>query len=289
MTFLKTKTYMQTMPGHYGLILMMIFFACGAQSQTDKLVFSVAGTDKTVSAPLAVLQAVYRSFDIQVEDPFYKKTKSYRAFRLKDVLSHGFGRTLAEADQNHVSLTFLSKDGYNPVMELNRLEKGDAWVAFEDRDVQGGWEPLGPHKADSAPFYIVWNKVKDAPTDYPWPRQLIGITLTVFKDQYPAVIPVGVASGEAVDRGYRLFRNRCLVCHAMNRQGGNKGPDLLAPKAIVTYRSRSFLETYIPKPSAYRFTQMPDSPDLDKKAVDDLIAYLVYIAREDGQAVPDYP
>ena len=63
----------------------------------------------------------------------------------------------------------------------------------------------------------------------------------------------------------------------MNQQGGKVGPDLNAPKSIVAYRSEYMIKEFIKHPSEYRYTQMPDHPDLTEQDLNNLIAYFRYM------------
>jgi cytochrome c1 len=63
----------------------------------------------------------------------------------------------------------------------------------------------------------------------------------------------------------------------MNQQGGKVGPDLNAPRSIVTYRSEYMIKEFIKHPSVYRYTQMPDYPDLTVQDLNNLIAYFRYM------------
>lgn len=63
----------------------------------------------------------------------------------------------------------------------------------------------------------------------------------------------------------------------MNQQGGKVGPDLNAPQSIVTYRPEQMIMEFISHPSVYRYTQMPDHPDLTDQDLDNLIAYFEYM------------
>jgi cytochrome c2 len=98
-----------------------------------------------------------------------------------------------------------------------------------------------------------------------------------FPDQYPLVHPQGAGKDSAAYKGYDIFKGRCVRCHSMNQQGGKVGPDLNAPRSIVTYRSEYMIKEFITHPSAYRYTQMPDHPDLTDQDLNNLIAYFRYM------------
>ena len=67
------------------------------------------------------------------------------------------------------------------------------------------------------------------------------------------------------------------MCHSINRKGGKIGPDLNAPRSIVSYRSASMIKEFIKNPSKYRHTLMPDHPDLSEQDLDNLISYFNYM------------
>jgi len=99
------------------------------------------------------------------------------------------------------------------------------------------------------------------------------VNLLRFEDQYPAVMPTGAGAGTPAQLGFEMFRSRCLRCHAMNQQGGKIGPDLNAPQSIVAYRSEEMIKAFIRQPSKFRYTQMPDHPDLSDQDLDNLYRY----------------
>jgi mono/diheme cytochrome c family protein len=94
-----------------------------------------------------------------------------------------------------------------------------------------------------------------------------------FADQYPAIVPKGASSDSSAYRGFELFRTRCLLCHAMDQNGGKLGPDLNAPQSIAAYRSKHMIKEFIQHPSKYRYSQMPDNPDLSDLNLEDLYQY----------------
>jgi mono/diheme cytochrome c family protein len=133
--------------------------------------------------------------------------------------------------------------------------------------------------ADPAPFYLLWtNPEQTTANGYPWPWQLSTIAILHFRDQYPKVYPTGSDETSAAYRGFLIFKGRCFRCHSMNQQGGKVGPDLNAPKSIVTYRSQDMVREFIRNPSKYRYTHMPDHRDLDDAALDDLLAYFWFMS-----------
>ena len=214
-------------------------------------------------------------------DPLYKKEKRYAAFALHDVFRLSFGDRWRSDEYSDVA--FVALDGYKALGSLAAIKEKGAYLVYEDLD-QDGWEPLGKRKIDPAPFYIVWTGKDQGPKGiYPWPYQLERIQLVQFKEQYPKVVPVGVAKGSAVFRGYQLFRSTCFACHAMSRQGGMVGPDLNAPQNITEYREEKMIRAFIRAPSQFRYSKMPDNPKLTDEDLDHLLAYFRHMARRKGE------
>ncbi len=204
-------------------------------------------------------------------DPFHGKQKSYKAFPLQALLSFGLGDTWKES--TYSDAIFIAADGYESTAPRDRLAEKGAYLAFEDLDVTS-WEPIGTKKANPAPFYLFWTgKEQTTANGYPWPWQVTQIKLVTFDQQYPNVVPTGAEEDSPAYHGFLIFKEQCFRCHAMNRQGGKIGPDLDAPKNIVTYRSEEMVKEFIRKPSKYRYTQMPDHEHLTDKNLDDLYSY----------------
>lgn len=116
--------------------------------------------------------------------------------------------------------------------------------------------------------------------DYPWPYQLKSIALIRFEDRYPEVVPAGAAADSPAMRGFDLFKAHCVRCHSINQQGGRIGPDLNAPKSIVSYRPKKMIKAYIRKPSDFRYTDMPDQLFLTDAGLEDLYQYFVFKSKQ---------
>jgi mono/diheme cytochrome c family protein len=87
------------------------------------------------------------------------------------------------------------------------------------------------------------------------------------------MLPKGEPSDGEAMRGYHIFRERCVRCHAINREGGNVGPELNVPQSIVAYRPEPQIRAYIRNPLTFRYGAMPANPDLSERDLDALIAY----------------
>ncbi len=203
-------------------------------------------------------------------DPYYGKNKRFRALRLSRVLERGFGSS-APFDKDEFVLR--ARDGYAvPMRGLLVTEEG-AFVAIEDLDVPG-WEPIGPQHANPGPFYLVWSKAEQTNLDaHPRPWELEKIEIAKFDAIYPHTSPGEGASPE-VRRGYESFRDRCIKCHAINREGGHVGPDLNVPQNVTEYRPEPQIRAYIKNPATFRYGNMPAHLDMKDDELDAIVAYL---------------
>jgi len=221
---------------------------------------------------LAQLRSTLTTHDVELYDPHYEKKKRFRAFAIADVLNAGFGDNWRSPDFTEV--VFIAADGYRAVAAPIKLTESGGYLAIADLDQPNGWEPLNRNEADPGPFYLVWlGEHQTTANAYPWPWQVVGISMVDFREQYPAVYPQGAPEESQAMSGYEIFRDRCVRCHAMNRQGGKVGPDLNAPMSITEYRSPMMIREFIRHPSRYRYSHMPDHGDLSDQNLNDLIEY----------------
>jgi cytochrome c2 len=259
--------------------VILIFFSGSVQysrsaEENPALKFLVSGR-AVKEITLSELKSKLETHTIELYDTEYKKPKRYLGFTVQDVLALGFGDELNNPDFTDIAFTAL--DGYESVSVLLKMKEKGGYIVFADLD-SNNWEPIGRTDASPGPFYLVWTGKDQLPeNEYPWPWQIASINIMRFPDQYPLVHPQGAGKDSAAYKGYDIFKGRCVRCHSMNQQGGKVGPDLNAPRSIVTYRSEYMIKEFITHPSAYRYTQMPDHPDLTDQDLNNLIAYFRYM------------
>jgi mono/diheme cytochrome c family protein len=254
-----------------GLLLSLMALPWAQAGESSSLEFRI-GEQALETLDLAQLRATLTVHDIELFDPHYEKQKRFRAFAMADVMDAGFGDRWRSRDFTEV--VFIASDGYRAVGAPEKLSEPGGYLAFADLGAQTGWEAISRTQVDPGPFYLVWLGEKQSTANaYPWPWQVAGISLVDFRAQYPKVYPQGAAADSAAMRGYTIFRDRCVRCHAMNRQGGKVGPDLNAPMSVTEYRSPMMIREFIRHPSRYRYSHMPDHEDLSEQNLDDLIEY----------------
>ncbi len=253
----------------------LLVASCGKPKPTvkappGKLAFARDGKT-TRELTTAELLAKITPQTVEGFDPYYGKTKRFRALPMKSVLEQGFGGDKALDKEQFV---LRASDGYTVPMDGALLLDDGAMLAFEDLDVPG-WEPVGPQHANPAPYYVVWSKPEQTNLDaFPRPWQLATIEITKFEAAFPHTSPGALPPDAPAARGFATFRERCIRCHAINREGGHVGPDLNVPQNITEYRPEAQIRAYIKNPAAFRYGNMPAHPDLRESDLDDLIAYL---------------
>lgn len=264
------------------LLPMLLLFLATAFAAEPVLEFRAAGKARG-TANLSLLRAKLKSRRISIKNPFLQgKEKTYEAFALTDVLTQAFGQDWRSAEFSDVA--FIALDGYEDISPLGKLKEDGGSLAFRDRDRESGWEPLGHKKAAPGPFFLIWTSTGQNPDNgYPWPWQIKTISLLRFADQYPAVVPTGAKESSPEWKGFVLFKDRCLKCHAMNSEGGKIGPDLNAPQSITAYRPKPMILEFIRHPSKYRHTQMPDHEDLSPADLEALYQYFKFKSRDSGK------
>ena len=213
---------------------------------------------------------------VVIEDPYYKKKKSFLAFPLRDVLALGFSTPAKDLAKQQ--LLFEALDGYmKPASGARAVEDG-GYLAFGDADRSKageiGWEPIDRRGLDPGPYYVVW--AKEGQTDaagYPWPFELIAIEIVHFETKYSHTLPRTAPAGSAPWKGFETFRNQCIACHSVNGEGGKIGPDLNVPQSIVEYRPIDQVKDFIRDPEKFRYSTMPAHRDMTDAQLDELVSY----------------
>jgi mono/diheme cytochrome c family protein len=210
-------------------------------------------------------------------DPYYGKPKTYRALPLDRVLNEGFaGSDLALREQHFV---LAAIDGYTVPIDGSALLAGGAYIAIEDVDAPQ-WQPIGPQQANPGPYYLVWRGKDQVDLAlYPRPWQLARVEISEFAVSFPHTVPADEPEDSPARRGFAIFREQCIRCHAVNRDGGRVGPDLNVPKSIVEYRPEAQIKAYIRDPRSFRYGNMPSNPHLSDAQLTDLVHYFRAMAK----------
>lgn len=244
-----------------------------------RLEFKIEGrTIRTLT--LQELSEHIQSEEITNCDGYYHRIKRFRGFALDRILAQGFaGESLGILSEKPFVLR--ARDGYTVPISGQRLLEGGAYIAFEDADHPGSWDPIGPQRANPAPFYLVWKEANQCDLDtHPRPWQLAVLEIARYESVFPHSVPHGVSESSAEYQGFQRFSSLCIRCHAINREGGRVGPELNVPQNITEYRPILQIRAYIRNPLEFRYGNMPAHPNLDTTALDQLIAYLTHMRSE---------
>lgn len=205
---------------------------------------------------------------VEAFDPYYQRTKRWRAVELIAVLRAAFPGVAWEREE----LVLRASDGYTVPISGGRLIEPGAAIAFADAD--GPWEPIGPTRANPAPFYVVWKEAQQQDLEtHPRPWSLASISIEPFAQVFPKVVPPG-GSDARVQQGFAVWRTHCFKCHALNQQGGRVGPELNAPMNVTEYRDDAFLKRWIRDPQRFRPSLMPSFAGFSDEELESVLAYL---------------
>ncbi len=263
------------------VLCSLVFFGCDgkrAAAIEDKaqtlpkvsLVFRRGGSE-LARISLSELSVHCPPETVETDDPYYLHRKRFRAISVGCALSYAFKQDLATLRRAFFLLK--ASDGYAVPVEGARLFEAGGYIAFQDLEVPG-FEPIGPRKVSPAPSYLVWTGSNQQNLDtHPRPWQLVTFEQASFETLYPHVVPSGELAQSPAMHGLGVFRDHCIKCHAINREGGRVGPDLNVPQSIVEYRSEPQIRAYIQDPSTFRYGLMPAHPTLTDRDLDGLIGY----------------
>lgn len=258
--------------GDLARIAMMCLLMLGswaAVAETPLAVFPIN------QQSIAQMRRQHSLASIEVNDPVYKQKRRYQGFWLRDVLTDLSRGGHPEAD---VYVRFRCKDGYLPMMPLERAMDAKGLIAIRDTDAPRGedWQPLSQNGSSStpAPSYLVWPSPADDPDEYPWPYQMISLELVSSSEAL-----AGLDAGDS-KRGHELFVTHCLKCHGINGVGGTVGPELNSPCSVTEYWNLRLLSRFIANATSVRAgTKMPNFDYLPKQDVQVIVGYLEAMAR----------
>lgn len=254
-------------------VLVMPSTRAAARAADTTLRFTRDGT-VVQSVDLPALERACAPQTVTIDDPYYDAPKAFRAVELRCVLRLGFG-ALPAADDDFL---LRASDGYVRPASGARLGEEGGWLAFRDAalgsDEAPAWRPIDRRQLDPGPYYLVWQKASQSDEHgYPWPYQLVEIQRASFDAEFPHIVPSTAAADSPARRGFEIFRDECIACHAINGEGGRIGPDLNVPQSIVEYRPVAQVKAYIRDPQSFRYTSMPAHPHLSDADLDALVAY----------------
>jgi hypothetical protein len=272
------------------LLSVLVFSSLSALAATDSIKFLKGGTEvKTLSLELP--PSDLKKSELKVHEPHEDRKKTYKGFRAQDLLTWAYGDAWKKSEE----ILFTCSDGYQPSVPSEYLQKYDALFATAVKGqknfvVQNKMQnekdvPLGP-------MYLVWNNLKHselrADGANGWPYQIVSIDLVKFKDRFAKTSPPE-GSPPAVHKGFLFFRQHCMSCHAINGEGGQKGPDLTQPENLLKKYGDEKFVGIIMNPRKYnadsKMSGFADDPNYKGRLKEveaqlpDLLAYLKAVGK----------
>jgi mono/diheme cytochrome c family protein len=217
------------------------------------------------------------------QDVAYKRTMTYRAIPMSALIGSA---------PREDSLRFVAADGFVATLQIAPLlatsdDAARAYLAVEAPNAR--WPALrAGAPASAGPFYLVWLRPeKSHIVPEQWPYQIAMLEeVAPITTRYPALLPSStVASTDPIRKGLTVFTTNCIVCHTLNLAGDAKvGPDLNVPMNPTEYFREEPLRRLVRNSQSVRTWSDSKMPAFDEKAIsekelDDLIAYLYYMAK----------
>ena len=258
------------------IILVLAFLAAASVARAQSLIVADRATSKTFTA--AQLLADKAARDIEIADPVYKRTMTYRVIAMVDLL-----RDLKVRSDDYVQARAV--DDFSVAIPVALL-KEDAFLAIETAAAPWPKLPGGGMKS-AGPFYIVWQSRSDAgiSSEY-WVYHLASLTITDSPAKRWPGLAVGadVPAADPVHRGLDRFVAVCMACHRFAGEGeGTQGPDLARPMNPVDYFQPSALRKFLRDPRSVRDWAEQKMPGFSEESlpnsdIDAIVAWLAYKA-----------
>lgn len=211
-------------------------------------------------------------------DHYFKTSKKFVGFGLQAIIQEALAKEGGSFDTTGAVVVFECTDGYAPTMDLAKVlgpKKG--LIALRDLSAPKGKNWLDSLAGKFDPYYLAWADIPKSDESYVLPYGLTLIRIVSgsanFKEAYPFGAP-------ELQKGFTLFRDHCMKCHAVNRIGGTMGPEFNIPKNITEYWRDEDIISFAKSPTSYRYSsKMPPVNTLSDSEFQEIIRYLKHIAK----------
>jgi mono/diheme cytochrome c family protein len=265
----------------------IMFVAFTSAAPAADLTTTIAGRTQKYSTAALLAHPAVTTITVP-QDVSYKKAMTYRAVPAS-VLLAGLPR--------EDTVRFVAADGFAASIPAALLmaateDAPRAYLAIEPANAP--WPPLKADAKETAgPFYLVWLRTdRGRISPEQWPYQIATIEdVAPVAVRFAGLAPAaGVRASDPIRRGFAVFSASCLPCHTLNLLGDARvGPDLNVPFSPTEYMREDFLRMQVRNPQALRSWPAAKMPGFDvnaisEKELDDLLAYLYYMAKRKVEA-----
>jgi len=269
----------------YLILCLGSFVSCGHIPEDDKeQVQYPSAYHSTHNTNLPSMDLLHFPLDVPLDtveitvkyDHSLKREMRYRAIPFKPILDYMLRQN--GMDIMHTEVIFNCKDGYAPVNSVVDIyEHGGGYLAFKDLSQDASHRWPGEIAATYTPFYLVWDSIPFGDHTMAWPYGLTSIQLIETDSLEQKLFPV---FDPQVVNGYQLYQHNCGKCHALNRVGGQFGPEFNIPRNITEYWAREDIIAYAKDPASFRYNgKMPAIKHLKDEEFEHILDYLEYISQ----------
>jgi mono/diheme cytochrome c family protein len=266
-----------------GVLACLLASSVVAQSPT----LTITGQDSGKTYTQKALLAYSGVRTVTVADPVYRRTMTYRAIPLAELLK---GAGIGADD--HVQARAVDNFSVGIPGRLaasTDTAQVEAFLAVEDPAAP--WPPIpGKHdKASAGPFYIIWRRapsVHVSPEYWAYRLAALAVTDNPLKRWPGLAVGADVPLGDRIRTGLDRFVSVCMACHRFNGEGeGEQGPDLGRPMNVTEYFQMPALKKLIRNPQSVRQWPEQKMPGFDQSALSDsdldaIVDWLAYKARQ---------
>ena len=254
-----------------------IFFGCVNNSQNVHNQSTKEYPKIDIESEMSIMDIIGKYEKIKFVIPYdfeVKQKKEYLGIKTKTFFLNLIQQY--QIDTSKFDVTFICKDGYSPTIPLNQLLMENAYIAVKDVAAKGDWADSVATKF--SPAYLVWDiPINDHKHSFPF-----GITSIKFvqkKEEYLHARPLN--DNPDINKGFAIFKEKCIKCHAINQEGGILGPELNYPKNITEYWKIDQLKIFIKNPSDIRHnSKMPQITELNEAELNLIIKYFEFMATQ---------
>ena len=267
------------------IALLAIIIALPAIAQSPTLTVTGRTSTRTFTQKALLANPAIRS--VTVADPVYRRTMTYRAIPLAELLK---GTGIGPDDHLQARAT----DNFSVAIPGRLAASADtaqveAFLAIEDPEAPWPAIPGKPDKASAGPFYIIWRRapsIQISPEYWAYRLAALAVTDSPLKRWPGLAVGADVPAGDPIRTGLDRFVALCMACHRFNGDGeGEQGPDLGRPMNVTEYFQIPALKKLIRDPASVRRWPDQKMPGFDRAALSDndldaIVDWLAYKAKQ---------